>query len=617
MISIHSYKKLKQSALRYLANSLAIALCASGSWTQLARAEGSRDMYPSGASGNRGNIFWTKGIAAGAKDRTLLRVYAAKGEHILVGSSAVNVGSGAIKIFNPGSYGKAANENLPNANFTCSVQDNSDPNRLGFIDTRAKELAGPQSIDGTGNTAGYKPCFYKAPETGIYYVAMYGPSGSNSNASPDNGVEPNIATINTGANQNTGISAWDVTVRSSDLSSTNDLEGRLHAFFISLNMGENGRYLHSDLYPVTTDGYRYEIDMRGLDPYGFRIFGSQLGNLDSDGVSPLYHDVLGDDGNISNPVGGTSSAPPQYPIFFNAIDNAVLTSLPIYDPKGIQTGTGFPPAPIFPLVSNPSFSGNVSGNTSKINSGGKFFFGSNLSGVYQIVISQDGANFDPGNPKNKVLRGFMPVSGIQNANWNGQDNSGVAFPVGNFSYQVQTHGGEYHFPLSDAENNIYGGPTYTLLNGPNAGSTTAFYDHRGYRTVDGTIVPDRDSSDGDSFDDALCGNNPPNPPATNLLTGADSSASNFNVFGQATGGNINKKCVESFGDTKTLDLWTYTPSSAEGNVLVIVDSVDYGDAPDTGVGNGPGNYSTLAKDGGPLHGTGKYPLVRKRGYRRH
>ena len=133
----------------------------------------------------------------------------------------------------------------------------------------------------------------------------------------------------------------------------------------------------------------------------------------------------------------------------------------------------------------------------------------------------------------------------------------------------------------------------------------AFYDHRGYRTIGGTVVPDRNPGDG-STNDALCGIGPPNPPATNLLTGADSSVGNFNLFGQSAGGNSNKACeVEegSFGDTKTLDLWTYTPSEARGGRVVIVDSADYGDAPDTEVGNGPGNYSTLANDNGPLHGT--------------
>lgn len=572
MVSVCSYRKLKQSALCYLAGGLSVALCASGVWTQPVHAEGSRDMFPSGAPGNRGHIVWSTGTSAGFKNHTLFRVYANQGERILAGSSAVSVNNGNIRIYNPNRItGTVGNETLPNnANFICTSQAGR-----GFIASRAEELAGPESIDGTGNTSGYTPCFYEAPTTGIYYVAMYGPSGGNSNASANDGVEHNIEDINTGTNQNTGISAWDVTVRSSDLSSTNNFDGRLHTFFMNLNMGQNGVQLHSDIYPVTSDGYRYEIDMRGLDPFGFRLFGNQLGNLDSDGASPLYKDVIGDDGAISNPSGGTSSAPPQFPVFFNEADSAVLPFLPVYDPiTGIETGTGFPLAPIFPVVNNPEFTGDVSGNTSTINTGGTFTFESNISGVYQIVISRDGVDFDPANAQNRVLRGLMATSGNQAISWNGRDNSGSPFPTGTFDYGIKIHGGEYHFPTSDAENNIFGGPTYTLLNATNPlGNNVAFYDHRGYYTVDGTLVPDRDPGDGDPIDDALCGNNPPSPPNTNLSIGTDSSADDFNVFGQAgnSGSNTNTRCTGSFGDTKTLDIWTYTPSDARGGQVVIID----------------------------------------------
>ncbi|MEO1133823.1 MAG: DUF11 domain-containing protein, partial [Cyanobacteria bacterium J06639_1] len=285
-----------------LAGSLCLATCATGLWVRPARAEGSRDLFPSGAPGNRGNITWTSNSAAGFRSRTLMRVYANAGEFILMGSSAVGVRNGDIEVFNPGTVtGSVANETIPtSANFTCT----SDRPSTGFIANRTQELAGPESIDGTGNTTGYTPCWYQAPSTGIYFIAMYGPSGANSNQSSNNGATGSIATVNTGNNQNTGISAWDVTVRNSQ-ASTADLNGRLHTFFITMNMGANGRNLNSDLYPVTVDGYRYEIDIRGLDPFGFRIFGNQLGNLDSDGTTPLYHDVLGTNGAIANPEGGT------------------------------------------------------------------------------------------------------------------------------------------------------------------------------------------------------------------------------------------------------------------------------------------------------------------------
>ncbi|MGL5944349.1 MAG: hypothetical protein ACRC2S_29055 [Waterburya sp.] len=558
----------------HLTSSLLITLCALGTWLQPVQAEGSRDMFPSGALGNRGNIVWQSGTTGGFRQRTLLRVFANQGEYILVGSSAVGVGQGNIEIYNPNTVtGTVANENIPaTSNFSCLTQRATLGAATGFLSTRIQELAGPSSIDNTGNLTGYRPCYYQAPSTGIYYIAMYGPSGKNSTTSSNGGaasstlLNPNITTT-----QATGISVWDVTVRSSDQSSVANLTGRLHTFFLSMDMGGNNRQLHSDLYPITTDGYRYKIDMRGLDPFAFRIFGNQLGNLDSDGTSPLYHDVLGLNNTIDNPEGGTKTAPPQYPIFFNQLDSAVLSYLPVYDPlTGVQTGTGFSSLPVSPIVSSINFTGSVSGNQSTVNSGGTFSFNSNITGVYEIIISRDGVNYDPTNTGNKVLRGFMSSAGSQTVIWNGKDNSGQSFPVGNYSYKVQIHAGEYHFPMSDAENNVFGGPTYELLNATNPlGNKTAFYDHRGYYTVGGALVPDRDQTDGNPTDDALCGNNPPTPPATDPVLGADSSSASFNLFG-STGGSSGVKCTGPFGDTKTLDLWVFVPNITAPESLVIV-----------------------------------------------
>ncbi len=400
---------------------------------------------------------------------------------------------------------------------------------------------------------------------------MYGPGGENSGGggNTNNNVEPDVEKINASNNQNSGISAWDVTVRSSE-SSTTDIKGRLFTFYITLNMGDNGRQLHSDLYPVTVDGYRYKLDMKGLDPFGFRIFGNQLGNLDSDGETPLYRDVVGKDGGVLTPWGGTSTAPPQFPIFFNQVDTAALPFITLYDTKGQSNGTGISPAPILPQVTNPNFQGTSSGNTSTVNTGGTFSFNSNVPGNYQIIISRDGQDFDPTNPQNRVLRGAT-LGGPQSVTWNGKDNSAQPFPVGNdYPYRITVNSGEYHFPMSDAENNFSGGPEITLLNASNPlGNTTAFYDDRGYVTIGGTSVG--------TPGQPLCGVNPPNPAFTDPVLGANSSAPGFRKFGTASGGNENDKnnfcnSSASFGDTKTLDMWIYVPSEAKQAQLNIVAS---------------------------------------------
>ncbi|MDJ0735201.1 MAG: hypothetical protein QNJ47_14245 [Nostocaceae cyanobacterium] len=541
---------------------LGLLLCAS-SFSLPAYAEGSRDMYPSGAQGNRGHILWRAGTSNGGFfERTLLRVYAQKDEYILMGSSAVGVGQGNILVYNPNTVtGDVAKENLPStANFNCVSQQ---PGR-GFISSRTQELAGPQSVNGNSNTNGYVPCYYQAPETGIYYIAMYGSSGSNSLDIPNNGVEPNIENINTTTSQRTGISAWDVTVRSSNQSSTTDIKGRLFTFYMVMNMGDNGRQLHSNLYIITIDGFRYQLDMRGLDPFGFRIYGNQIGNWDSDRKTPLYRDVLGQDGDVSNPEGGVSTAPPQFPMFLNQVDPTALSQITLYNTNGQATGTGIPTVPTLPVVSNPNFTGTVTGKTSFVNTGGTFTFDSNAPGTYQITISRDGVNFDPTNPQNRVLRGIMTAGGSQSVTWDGKDNSANPFPTGNYPYRIFTKAGEYHFPISDAENNFSGGPTITLLNATNPlGNTTAFYDDRGYVTVGGTTVG--------TLNQPLCGNNPPNPAFSDPINGFDSST-NDRAFGSASGGNTNVKCSGAFGDTKTLDMWTYYPSATLTDEVNIIDS---------------------------------------------
>lgn len=564
-------------------------------------AEGSRDLFPSGGQGNRGHIEWRSDFSAGFLRRTLFQVFAEQGEYILVGSSATGLNRGNIEIFHPGMVsGPIANETLPTtASLSCTT---AQPGR-GFIANRSQEIAGPVSIDGTSNTAGYQPCFYQAPVTGIYTVAMYGPSGRNGTANPNNGIEHSIESINATTSQNTGISAWDVTVRNTQHSAI-DIPGRLHTFNAAINMGQNGAYLYADLYPITLDGFRYEISLRGVDPNGFSLFGNQLGNLDSNGTTSLYRDVLGTNGPIDDPAGGTKSASPQYPIFFNEIDPAVLPYMPIYDPfSGLQTGSGFPATPLLPEVTAATFSGNIVGDTSSVGGGGQFSFTSNLpSGNYQIIISRDGVDFDPYGPNNKQIRGYMSAAGQQIIDWDGLDNSGEAFPVGAFKYLVSIYGGEYHFPMSDVENNVNGGPTYRLLNAANPfGNTVAFYDHRGYTTADGFVVRDRNPGDGDPTDDALCGTNPPNPPASDLIVGADSSSPSFNAFGQLTDGNTNVQCTGAFGDTKTLDIWTYFPSEQPAGTVIIINPADFGDAPDSAAGNGPGNYQTRLSNNGPLH----------------
>jgi uncharacterized repeat protein (TIGR01451 family) len=531
-------------------------------------AAGSGNLWPNGAAGNRANTEWRTGsYGNGALTRrTLIKAYMTTGQVLMLGSSAIGQGLADILVYNPGRVtGPIGTETIPAlADFSCDTQRLlvGAPANQGKISSRAQELAGPDSIPAGGVAGGYVPCHYQAPSTGIYNIAFIGPLGTASNA--DGTIGGDVALTQASdfdATQGTSIAAWDATVRGS-LASAVNLSGRVFTYYLALFTGGNGMPVNPSIYAVTRDAYRYRIDLRGMDPNGWLVYGNQVGFLDSDGTTPLYHDAVanatGSPGQLTGIQGGVSLALPSFPLFFEPPAAATIAAL------------GIPATPTAPQMSAISFTGTVGGFTSLVNSGGTFRFTTNVPGVYDIVISLDGVNFDPTNPANRSLRGVRGA-GTHTVSWNGLDNSGTAFPVGSYSARVALHGGEYHFPMIDVENDTLGGPTITMLNPPGGicpaltgGCNAAFYDDRAYRTVGGTVV-----DSGNTVGSVLCGTAPPATPNANPTTGFDSTSTQ-RAYGAASGGNTNVPCTGNFGDAKGLDIWTYNQSAVVITPLRIV-----------------------------------------------
>ncbi len=543
-------------------------------------AEGSATLYQNG-QGSRAFLEWRAGnnIQTGSYlggrliRRTLLRVYANAGEFILLGSSATGQGLSESLIFSPGQVPLPSNNRTPgqpsivgtepipnNPTFSCNAQRTATGANLGLIATRAQEQTGPNTIlnpavpvAGGTVTNGYTPCFFQAPTSGIYTVVFLGPAGASSDGDPT----PNgdIATVvQPGGANDTTVAAWEVSVRTS-LDSPAVASGRLFTYYLSLFTGNNGRPIDSTVFPVTTDGYIYQTNFNGIDPNGFVAYGNRVGYLDSDGVTPLNGDVLaanpGSPGanQLESLAGGVSAAPPEFPIFFNQPSGAALSALQV-------------PPPIAPVVTPNSFGfqGSLNANNSLFNTGGTFSYQANVAHNYRIVLSRDGVNFDPELPQNRVLDGVRNSGGTSTVVWDGLDNSGTPFPVGN-NYQARLviRGGEYHFPLLDVENSTVGGPSYRLTNPPNGvcpalfnGSCTeAFYDDRGYRTANGSIVG------------AVRQPFPGGPAVANSdpVLGFDSTSAQ-------------RAFSNNFGDQKGLDLWTYYPSQPANTLFNIVSVAD-------------------------------------------
>ena len=540
-------------------------------------AEGSVNLYPNGATGNRGNIEWrqtTDGRYGGLiARRSVFKVYAQAGESILLGSSAKGITSGTntgdILLYSPGTVtGPRGGETFPT---TPALSCNTQANPAGQITSRAQELAGP-----TPNVGGYTPCIFTAPTTGVYDVVFTGPGGFN--ATGDGGVTGSIAqsTNNFNATQGSSVSTWDVTVRTDPNNPATTRSGRLFTYALVAFLANNGRSLNSTVYPVTIDGYRYQTNFKGLDPNGFVAFGNRSGFLNTDGT-PLYRDVLAATGTanvalVQTIQGGATMAPPEFPIFLSN------TNVAGSDAPTVLTALGITNSPLVPTVTNLQFAGTSSGSTSLQNTGGTFTFNTNIDGSYELIISADGVDFDPTNTLNRVIRQQLNAPGNQSILWDGKRNDGTFFPVnppgGSYPVRVSVRGGEYHFPLLDAENSVNGGPSFTVLNPPGSFAagftpTTAFYDDRGYQLANGTVV-------GTAVNGPLCptgtaGNSTqPNPVNSNTLTGFNSTGLDRR-FGTASGGNSNvTSCAGSFGDAKGLDLWTYFPSQFTTTNVVIV-----------------------------------------------
>lgn len=556
-------------------------------------AEGSRNLYPEGATGSRANIEWRNSTYAGILfRRTLLKVYAEQNEYILLGSSAVDApadpndpnppNNGDILVYNDDDVtGPVGEEVLPNTPlFSCLDQrEDTGNNTLGRIGSRLQEVRGPDTIDpvtatrGNDVPDGYVPCFYQAPETGVYAIVFYGPVGDNSDAQDfPTGSIPNASFS---SQQQTSVNAWDVTIRPDSTSTAGEATGRLFADYLAMYTGANGRPVNSTIYVVTPDGFQYQVDMRGMDPYGYLMFANRSGFLDSDGETPLYHDVLAiptlsrqNQNQLLELQGGVSIEEPQHPLFFSQPDNATLNAI------------GYPVESTIPTVRDFAFAGANGGIVVSPGEGGTFTFVSSVDS-YSIVISRDGVDFDPTNPENRVLRG-NGIADLTNVVWDGLDNSGSPFTDGSYTARIQTQGGEMHFPFLDVENSVQGGPTITLINPPdidgdgttdcpdlNGGCSGAFYDDRGYRTLDGEIV-------GTGVNEPLCevfNGLVPDPLSSDPVRGFDTRTNQriFSGAGQTSTPDTICDADGGLGDKKGLDLWTFYASEPLTVAIIISD----------------------------------------------
>lgn len=495
-------------------------------YAQPVHAEGSKDLIKNG--GYRPYLEWNAASLSGIPRRSVVQVYAKEGETINLGSSV---------------YSAAGNQDIVavDPNGTSTVLDVV-ATGTGHIDTLSKEQNGL----GLG---GYTPhqIVVGPGQEGIWNIEFHNPDNPTSSPTPARTTDP----FPVDENQGEAVAAWDVTVQAGGI----DQPGRVFASYLALNMGSNATATYTDmelkstLYILTKDGYRYETQMNGLDPYVFMFFANNRGFLHPNGTT-LYHSINSPDAGASFSAGVTVQNPSVADTATN-VTHHVFLNAPAGDLPPSMPTVAVPPA----APTNFRFEGNT-GNASPVGAGGTFSFDTAQFGSFQIVVDTSGG---PGNtpdgvydPAVDVMLGNVAQAGHNTIVWNGKNRSGVNVPVRKYNAKLYVKSGEYHFPLIDAESSA-NGLKIELQNPPvaypahaNMTTSSLFYDDSNY--VIGATTIDLDPL----FYQTVS-------LPRNASGGVDSTAGVH-------------RYTAGYGDGKGIDTWTYFPSEAVYSSLVVTDA---------------------------------------------
>ena len=485
---------------------------------------------------------------AGVTRKTYINVYMKAGERIALGSSVYN----STLNIDDASGGSGCDIVIVEPNGT-KVSKDVIQNADGYISSVAKETAGP-NVENM-NPDGFTPIYYTAAIDGIYQVRFHSPTGANSNPQPR---------LTTAAWQqsNSTVAAWNVTV----LNAENEVQsGRIYTKCLALNMGSNsGVTLNSNVYVVTSDGYIYNTDFNGMNPFGFVFFANNRGLVSTKTNYSLYQSFASKNNQISdlvaqgatyqNPWSPDTDMDKTFNIFFESPDPEL---------EGILYPTSYEPE----TAKNLSFIGSKGDYSSHIGYGGYFKFDVTNATSATITIDFTNVLLSDGTYANygKVKLSNAVTHGTNYFHWDGCGENGTPIPVGTYDnssikVSVETFSGEYHFPLFDVEaapngikvtriNTIYretvdaDGNIYKLdvSKDYEAGKSDIFYDNASREKVTSYQNPAGKIAD-----------------SVNAISGVDSSGGAMKFNTNSDG--------KSLGDQTALDIWTH---SNNGDPLTI------------------------------------------------
>jgi uncharacterized repeat protein (TIGR01451 family)/fimbrial isopeptide formation D2 family protein len=591
--------------LRLLALALAVCLLTIVALSGIvavpaAHAEGSNNLVTDNDTGEsnggeRPFLEYRTDLSGDILRRSVIRVYAQQGETLQLGASTMDGDladtDASIVVVSPDdpvfTY-DAGTFDPGTLNIAFTPAD-----ECGLIRTREQELAGPLP-----NTGGYDPCEVTVDAEGIWEIHFVSPDPTDTDDPPvreivDTGVLPQPTGVNY-------VTAWDVTVRNV---AGDVVPGRAYANYLALNMGGNSTAdqpveLNSQVFVQTRDGANYNLDLNGIDPYGFLFFANNKGFKDIDG-NPIYRSLqfvgtstsgsvpgtalLGDDGyTIHNPGDSDTEGDDvniTHKIFLQEPDG---TMPPAANLPGNQTDWLFVEYEDPLQIENFAFRGRE-GTPGQAGTGlGGFFSFTNPNeseryASYTIVIDVN-RNGTFGDANDRILSG-QAFPGTNEVEWDGLDGAGDLVPANTLSYNVtiQVNAGEIHFPFFDSEDHSNG----LIIERRSPGIRTSLGDPIETPADLFTIYYDDRYFGPDPYDFSLCAAGDPEP---NLPPGVvinDPEPEPDVCYGNPPNPRNGKGGVNSqngargwdgdFGDRRGLNTWVLIPSTAlslEGGFLV-------------------------------------------------
>lgn len=488
-------------------------------------AEGSKDLYPVGLSGNRAFLVSGTGVIASSYPYANLGThyaYVKSGETIHAASSAQGRTNGRIKL------------TAPDGTVYTSAND-----AVGRIPDRAAELAGPSSTGAADASTGMYSTFNKvatSAQVGVWKIEFIAPGGEGASNTAQTDIAATGNWAQTNNNDTASIAAWDVSVRNS----TGWVNGRVYTnqfnFIINASF-TSAKSFYGKNYVLTKDGYIYRVNNNGSNGIAFISYVNSKGfvdNANKQTYKSLNTSSIGTLG-YQDPRAVDSAKGLTHKLFYNLPSTDLPTSSnSAAVPGGVSTWLKSPRSTA--TASNIKFSG-VDGTAGQMGKkGGNIAFDSDSHGTYVVLIESNDPNVVfPA----RTLTGDSDL-GVNTVFWDGKDGSGNNLPItGDIPVKVSVtlKGGEVHFPYIDMEINPQGIILELLKADLSVESDVVYWDDS---SITGGLATEKSN------------------PITNL-TGFSSTINGhkwgtYTATGNGTGAN-------SFGNEKSMDTWSYVQGS--------------------------------------------------------